>query len=328
MSIVQYNKALADPTRVRLAAMLLRHELNVGELVEILGLPQSSVSHHLRILAEAGLAEARRDGLWAFYRAVRTGPGAAFLAALAPFLGGGDRAGADADASESAGEFTADLAAAARVLEARRDAARRFFDAHAPDWPELLAEVLGGYDLTARIRELMPDCGTAADLGCGTGLMLPVLHEKAATVIGVDHSPAMLARARERLREAAGRGGADPSWTSLRVGELEHLPLRDAEADCALLCMALHHLAEPAAGLAEAGRVLAPGGCLLLVDFAKHEREAMRTRHGDLWLGFSLEELGAWCAAGGLTVADSREEPLPGGLDLRFVRIRKTPKNP
>ncbi len=301
MSIIQFNKALADATRVRLLAVLLRHELNVGELVEALSLPQSSVSHHLRILAEAGLAEARRDGQWAFYRSAKEGRAHEFLAALAPFLDGA--------------EHDADLAAAARVLDARRAAARRFFDAHAPDWPEMLRETLGGFDLAARVRELLPACSSAADLGCGTGLMLPVLHEKAPSVIGVDHSHEMLAQARERLAKAP--------WASLRVGELEHLPMRDAEADCALICMALHHLAEPGRGIGEAARVLAPGGSLLLIDFARHEREAMRTRHGDLWLGFSPDDLAAHAAAAGLDILETREEKLDSGLSLVFVTARK-----
>lgn len=304
MSIIQFNKALSDATRVRLVAVLLRHELNVGELTEALGLPQSSVSHHLRILAEAGLAEARRDGQWAFYRAARTGRAHAFLAALAPFLDGA--------------EHDADLAATARVLDARRAAARRFFDAHAPDWPELLRETLGAFDLAARVRELLPSCPSAADLGCGTGLLLPVLHEKAPMVIGVDHSHEMLAQARARLDKAP--------WASLRVGELEHLPMRDAEVGCALICMALHHLAEPGRGIAEAARVLAPGGSLLLIDFARHEREAMRTRHGDLWLGFSPADLAAHCAAAGLDPQDTCEERLDSGLALVFITARK-PQN-
>ncbi|EPR36120.1 transcriptional regulator, ArsR family [Alkalidesulfovibrio alkalitolerans DSM 16529] len=311
MSIVQFSKALADGTRARLMAVLARHELNVRELTEALRLPQSSVSHHLRILAEAGLAEARRDGLWAFYRATASGPAAEYLRCLAPFL--------------DAPDFATDLGAAARVLAARREAARRFFDAHAPDWPAMLRSVLGDTDLARAVRERLPactdgagqprPCATAADLGCGAGQLLPVLHERAENVIGVDHSRAMLARARETL--------GDAPWASLRVGELEHLPLRDAEADLALVCMALHHLPEPPLGVAEAARVLAPGGHLLIADFDKHGDETLRERHGDHWLGFSRAELAAFCEASGLFIAAEDTLALPGGLTLRFMTARK-----
>jgi ArsR family transcriptional regulator len=165
------------------------------------------------------------------------------------------------------------------------------------------------------VQALLPECSTAADLGCGDGALLPSLHQRAGRVIGVDHSPGMLRAARQRL--------GDVDWASLRIGELEHLPLRDAEADAALICMALHHLSHPAEGLTESARTIRPGGTLLVVDFDKHGKEDMRTRHGDRWLGFSEDELAELLREAGLTPLPALAEDLPSGLRLLFQPARK-----
>ena len=204
-------KALADETRLRLISILSRYELAVNELVQILGMGQSRVSRHLKILTEAGLLRSRRDGLWVYYTVPAANTNADFLRALLPFL-------------PSTPIFQADSAMAAHILEERARRARQFFNAMADNWDDLNREVLGDFDLASRILEAMPaTCDVAVDLGCGTGAILSSLARRARLVIGVDGSSAMLDLCRSRISaESVPDGGI-----SLRIGELTHLPLAD-----------------------------------------------------------------------------------------------------
>lgn len=285
-------KALADETRLRLVRVLSRHELSVGEIVSVLGLGQSRVSRHLGILVGCGLLASRREGAWTFYSATADGSAASFLTCLAPYL--------------AAAGPEADFRAVDEVLRERRLETRRFFNAIAPDWATLRREVLGDVDPAALVRQVMPEAiRRAADLGCGPGDLLPVLCERAASVIGVDSSPSMLALAERRTAGLP---------VGVRMGELEHLPMADGEVDFAVICLTLHHLPDPAAALAEARRVLAASGRLVVIDFTSHEDEAMRRRFGDRWLGFSREKLSDWLDRAGFALEDWSEHPVNRGL--------------
>jgi len=289
-------KALADETRLRLLRLLTSHELNVGEIVSVLGMGQSRISRHLRILVESGLLVARRDGLWVFYAARP----AELLSAIAPHI-------------EDCGPED-DLAKARAVLDARLSETRSFFNAIAPDWQTMRREVLGELDLDSLILAHLPDCATAVDLGCGPGELLSALSAKARGLIGVDASPAMLELAR---RKAALTGA------SLRVGELEHLPLADNEAQAAVLSLALHHLSDPLAALREARRVVSPGGALVVVDYLKHESELMRARFGDRWLGFDPKEMSGWLDQAGFILDTVETKPVKLGLTLGIYAARR-----
>lgn len=285
-------KALADETRLRLVRVLSRHELSVGEIVSVLGFGQSRVSRHLGILVGCGLLVSRREGAWTFYSAAVDGKAAPFLACLGPYL--------------AAAGPEDDLLAVDEVLRQRRLETRRFFNAIAPDWEALRREVLGDVDPAVLVRDVMPGhVARAADLGCGPGGLLPVLCERADMVIGVDSSPSMLALAERRTAGLP---------VGVRMGELEHLPMADGEVDFAVICLTLHHLSDPARALAEARRVLAPSGWLVVIDFTSHEDEGMRRRFGDRWLGFSREKLAEWLARAGFVLADWSEHPVSRGL--------------
>jgi len=304
--ILTFSKALADETRLRLVAILLAHELAVGEIVQALSLKQSRISRHLKILADSGLLNARRDGQWVFYRAADSGKGCDYLKHLTPFFEGDEI-------------FEADVSAATHVVASRAVASARFFDGIAGDWERMRAEALGDLDLAAEIKHRMGTVSAAADLGCGPGRLLGELATGAKKVIGVDNAQGMLDEARDYLNRTLKNGAA----TSLRIGQLEHLPLSDGEVQFAVMCLALHHLSEPEKGIREARRVLAAGGRFVLADFDKHENEKMRTKLGDRWLGFAPDEIDTWLTEAGFNINETVLFPLPSGLNLRLVVAEK-----
>jgi len=274
-------KALADPCRLRLTAVLLAGEFTVQELTRIMGMGQSRVSRHLRILSDAGVLSVKRQGTWSYYRA---GEGNGFFAAIRKAFK------QELKALPQRGQ---DLAAVAEVLEERRRRSQEFFDRHARQWDDLARTLLPVPEYHQNLLGLVPEGVTVLEIGVGTGGLLTELADRAGQVIGVDHSPAMLEEARRRLT-AAGIAGID-----LRLGEMTHLPLPDASVGCVVANMVLHHAADPAAVLAEIRRVLSPGGSLLLVDLARHEREAAREQLADQWLGFEESELNTWLGTAG-----------------------------
>lgn len=293
MEILKYCKALGDETRARLVNVLLRYELNVGEIVQLMDMGQSRISRHLKILADSELVECRRDGLWAFYRASDAGVGRAFLDGIGPLLDGEP-------------VFEKDLARAERVIRERTAQTRQFFDSIADEWDRLNSEVFGDLDLRGEVIGRMPQCESAADLGCGSGELLALMAAKASTVIGVDNAPKMLELAEERFQGDA--------RMSLRIGELSHLPLRDGEADCAVVSLVLHHLARPIEALTEAQRILDSGGRLLVAEFDKHNNEVMRTDYGDRQLGIDKDQMLEWLEKAGFTVSEVTEYNVNMGL--------------
>ena len=305
MTALRYLKALADETRLRLALVLYHYELSVNELVSLLNMGQSRISRHLKILTEAGLLHSRRDGLWVFYSAENDGPGREFLNNVIPFM-------LDDEASR------ADLDMAARIIEERALKTRQFFNEIADDWDEMNREILGDFSLPDVILRAVPEnCGVAADLGCGTGEVLEHLRGACRELIGVDGSPRMLELARRRFDDHM-------EGISLRIGELDYLPLRDGEADFICINLVLHHLSRPSAALGEIARVLHPGGLVLVTDFDQHPQESMRTLYGDRWLGFPLDDLSAAMARAGLSIVDYRRQPVKKELALHLILARKT----
>jgi len=303
-------KALADPCRLRLVAVLLRGEFTVQELTAIMGVGQSKVSWHLKILVDAGVLAVKRQGTWSYYS---VGGGAAFFRSILPAV---------EQALASLPERERDLAAVAGVLDERRRRSQEFFDRHARQWDDLARTLLPVPDYRERLLEMVPGGGLLAEIGIGTGGLLSALAAKCSGVIGVDHSPAMLEEARRRLAQA-GIAGMD-----LRLGEMAHLPISDGSVDCVLLNMVLHHAAAPAEVLSGIRRVLAPGGTLLLADLARHERESAREQLADQWLGFSEEELAGWLAAAGFTAISCERIEGAGGEEAVLLVQGTTPQPP
>lgn len=307
MEPVIYFKALADETRLRLLNLVLHHELNVNEVVEILQMGQSRISRHLKILTDSKLLTFRRDGLWTFYSASEDGDGHHFLSSIRYLL--------DKDPV-----FQQDLTRARRVVDERSKESTQFFDAIAEDWEKLKMDIIGGFDLNEFIINHIPGVSTIVDFGCGTGDLLPYLKHKADYVIGVDRSENMLGEARSRFREVE-------HHINLRIGDIRHLPLRDNEADLGIINMVLHHLQSPQSAMQEIYRVLKPGSQFIIVDFLRHQLEDLRKRYGDRWLGFSEDEIGKWLEKAGFDVSGIEYFKLNKGLKGFILSAEKPKKN-
>lgn len=298
-------KALSDPCRLRLVALLRAGELTVQELTRITGLGQSRISRHLKILCEAGVLNVKRQGTWSYYRVGRDHP---LFAAMLPLL---ERELAQLP------EYGEDCAALAQVLEERRRRSQEFFDRHARQWDELARTLLPVPEYGDQLLSLVPHGVRVVEVGLGTGGLLPDLAAAATSVIGVDHSPAMLEEARRRLNEL-GLTGID-----LRLGEMTHLPLPDASVECAVLNMVLHHAADPPMVVREIRRVLSPGGSVVLADLARHEREIAREQLADQWLGFEEAELAGWLQAAGFGRVCCERIEGPGQETVMVLQARK-----
>lgn len=288
--------ALADPTRCRMLWLLDRHELTVSELCTILQLPQSTVSRHLRLLADADWVTSRRDGTSRYYAIALdgvTGPRAQIWQLTR--------------AQMSGRSLEQDSRRLARVLAERREASQQFFASSAGQWDRLREELFGRDVVPTALLGLLPSEWTIGDLGCGTGALLPLLAAHVTRVVGVDASAEMLGAARNRV--------AGLSNVEVRTGSLEALPLEDATLDAAVLALVLHHLPSPAEALTEAGRVLKPGGRLLIVDMTSHDREEYRQRMGHVWLGFSDEQMSRFLAQSGFS--EIRIQPLSPAAEAK-----------
>jgi ArsR family transcriptional regulator len=273
--------ALADPVRGRLLVALEGHELAVGELAAVLQLPQSTVSRHLKTLVEGGWVASRADGPSRRYRfapSARDGEARALWRAVR-------------DALAALPQAEHDAARLRAVLAERRAATRAFFSGAAQAWDRLRVELFGARADLIALLALLDDRMTVGDLGCGTGAVADALAPFVARVVAVDHSREMLDVARQRLD---GRGNVE-----LREGDLEALPAADGELDAALLVLTLHHMPDPEAVFAEAARALRPGGRLVVIDMAPHDREGYRAEMGHMWLGFGEAQLAGWFHAAG-----------------------------
>jgi len=283
--------AAGEETRLRLLALLAQSELTVSEIVAILGQSQPRVSRHLKLLVEAGLVERRREGAWAFFRLSPGGPAGALARGIVGWL--------EADDALLAG----DRARLSRVRHARAENAARYFAAHAEEWDRIRALHVPEERVEEAMRELVGDkpVRNLLDLGAGAGRMLELFAPQAERAVGVDLSSAMLAVARGRLEET----GFDN--VQLRQSDIYALPIERNSIDLAIMHQVLHFLDDPGRALREAARVLAPGGRLLVVDFAPHHEEMLRDAHAHRRLGFSDAEITGLLKQAGLDVVQHRE---------------------
>jgi ArsR family transcriptional regulator len=292
--VLDIFRALADATRLRILALLRTMELSVGELAQVLGQSQPRVSRHVKILCDAGLAERRKEGSWVFVA-----------------LGKPDRVDPVLASLDAWNEGTPDhwaVADSARLAAVRADraaSAADWFESHAGEWDAIRSLHIAESEVEAAIERVIGDgqIRRLIDIGTGTGRMLELFAPRAVTALGIDRSSEMLRLARAKLADAAN--------TELRQADLYALPMRDGDADMAILHHVLHFAQQPGAAIAEAARVLSAGGRLLIADFDAHDREELRAREGHVRLGFSDEQMLGWFDAAGLTPVQI--ETLEGG---------------
>ena len=263
---------LADGIRSRMVALLERHELTVTELCAVLQLPQSTVSRHLKMLADAGWVTSRREGTSRFYSAVHSPQAAAgkLWSLLREQVSGTSAVDQDARRVKS-------------VITRRQTASQQFFESGAGRWDKIREELFGRTSHLHALAGLLDEQWVVADLGCGTGQVAAVFAPFVARVIAIDRSAEMLQAARRRLRE----------WPNVEVrrGELEAPPIDDGTIDAATLMLVLHHTSDPSAVLAAAARALRDGGRLLVTDMLSHDREEYRKQMGHVWLGFPEDHI-------------------------------------
>lgn len=286
-------KAAAEPTRLRLLALCAHGELSVSELTQILGQSQPRVSRHLKLLCDAGMLDRFREGIWAFYRLAEQG-------------GGGELARSLVDAIPADDPTVAlDLERLEQIKRARQESAAQYFRDNAARWHEIRSLHISDTDVEQAILALLPPGGVQdlLDVGTGTGRMLEVAGPHAVRALGIDASREMLAVARVNLEQAGLR------HCQVRLGDMYQLPLPSGSQDVVLIHQVLHFAEEPADAIAEAARVLRPGGLLVVADFARHDLEYLRSDHAHRRLGFDDAEIAGWFLQAGLQAAEPRQMP-------------------
>ncbi|WP_219895296.1 ArsR/SmtB family transcription factor [Aquisediminimonas profunda] len=301
-------RALADPTRLRIIALLRRMELSIGEIAQVLGQSQPRVSRHVKILCDAGLAIRRKEGSWAFLA-----PGAPEL--VDPLFRALDIWQTDERENHW---IVADKARLSAVHADRAAAAERYFAAHAAQWDAIRSLHVAESEVEAAMAAALAEApiGRLVDVGTGTGRMIELFGSAAQKAVGIDRSPEMLRLARAKL------SAKDlPAW-ELRQGDLAALPVPDGNADTVILHQVLHFIPDPESAIGELARIISPKGRLLIVDFAPHDREELRDRDAHARLGFSDEQIAGWFEAAGLE-CDLIENLKGGRLTVKLWRGRK-----
>lgn len=295
-SALDIFRALGDPTRLRIVHLLRAMELAVGEIAQVVGQSQPRVSRHVRILGEAGLVERRKEGNWVFLRLARE-------EGVAPFLTLFDRL--RPSASEALWQ-AADLARLSEVRAERARAAEAYFAEHAEEWDAIRSLHVPEAQVEAAMTALLAQApiGHLLDIGTGTGRMIELFGRDARQVTALDRSPDMLRLARAKLPQDAGDKYA------LLLGDFLDLPLAPGSIDTVLLHQVLHYAQAPERVIAEAARVIARDGRVLIADFAPHQREELRARDQHARLGFADAQIERWFTDAGLVL--ERVETLPG----------------
>ena len=295
--ILNIMRALADPTRLRIALLIRRLELSVGEVVQILGQSQPRVSRHIRILDEAGIAQRRKEGSWVFLR-----PGPILVSGQLDALFGQDGTGEGRTAQR-------DLAKLEQVRSARADMAASYFAVHASEWDQLRSLHVAESEVELAMRAILQAAplGAVLDIGTGTGRMIELFAGAATRFTAIDNNTEMLRVARAKLSGA----GEAASRVEIMLGDFNALPIADAQYDTILFHQVLHYAQSPERVIAEAARVLTPSGRMLIVDFAAHDREELRSVHAHARLGFSDEIIAAAFASCDIRIA--HQATLDGG---------------
>ncbi|MGC9221554.1 MAG: ArsR/SmtB family transcription factor [Solirubrobacteraceae bacterium] len=305
--LVSTLRAVAEPTRLRLIALLAQEELTVTEISRVIGQSQPRTSRHLRLLVDAGILEREPEGAYVYYRLAEDSAEADLAQAIATL------------APPTDPNITADLDALARVRRARTQAASALRSAHAEELEALRGLYAGEEAVEAALLEMLTSTGPIGrllDIGTGTGKILELLAPHTSQSVGLDCDHDMLSLARATLSEA------QLSGATVRHGDLHRPPFEPASFDVAVMHHVLRLLDAPGSALADAARLLRPGGRLLVADFDAHDLEELRSLHGHRRLGVSTGELAGWAADAGLRVEQERALPPGGNGDGKRLTVK------
>jgi len=304
-TLVDILKAAAEPTRMRLLVLLSSGDLTVTDLTEILGQSQPRISRHLKLLSEAGLIERYQEGAWAWFRLRRQGAASGLVHKIIH-----EASGADAVMSR-------DHARLGQVRAARAEKAQAYFSSNAAEWDELRKLHVSEAEVERALKKLVGDGPINAflDLGTGTGRLLQLFEGTYRHATGVDASREMLSVARANLE----RSGITKA--TIRLGDIFNLPLESGQYDLVSIHQVLHYLENPELAIAEAARMLRPGGRLVVVDFAPHGLDNLRGEHHHARLGFSHAQMTAWLAIAGLDVVETVDLKPQGDQEALTVTL-------
>ena len=298
-------RAAGEHTRLRLLALLSRNELTVSELTWILGQSQPRVSRHLKLLSEAHLVDRIQEGAWAFYRLADGGPATKILAALVALLPGDDP------------DLNRDYQRLEAVKRDRAEAASAYFGEIAESWDRIRDLYVAESDVEQAMLAAAGDraIDTLLDLGTGTGRILQVFAERIGRGLGIDASREMLSVARANLAKH------HSGHCQVRHGDIYNLSVPAGSMDVVTIHHVLHFLDDPATAIAQAAEALRPRGRLLIVDFAPHSLEMLRSDYAHRRLGFDDAEVTAWCLAAGLEDLRVKHLTVTGASDAEKLTV-------
>jgi len=296
-STLKFLRALSDPTRLRIVALLEKDELSVNELQEITRMGQSRISTHLGLLQDSGLVQSRREGKRTFYKLTAAANGTAGEFIQLAIRG-----------SKELPEHTGDQVNLKRILNRRREQAQVFFNQVAGRFDRVYGPGRSWQAFGHLLLRILPPL-TVADLGAGEGLLSELLARRCKKVIAVDNSERIVAFGAAKAR----KNNLDN--LEFRLGDLQNPPIEPASVDLVVLSQALHHAEEPAKAIASAHQILRPGGQIMVLDLLKHNFEKAPELYGDRWLGFAESDLHHWLEKAGFKKVEvsvvAREEQPP-----------------
>ena len=306
-------KAASEPTRLRLLALLLECELTVSDLTSILVQSQPRISRHLKLLCDAGLIDRFPEGAWVYYRLNDRGPGVSLVRNLLKDIDPGDP------------QLVRDLERLEQIRKSHKEAANSYFDAAAREWDDIRARHVSEEAVEEAMKATFEQetFQNHLDIGTGTGRIIELFSDKTERSLGIDANPRMLSIARNKLAHDGGR-------FQVRQADVYNLSVQSnvigKNYDLITIHQVLHYLDDPALALSEIGRVTAPGGRWLIVDFAPHTLEILRRDYAHRRLGFSDEQMQGWIESSGLTLSgvESLEPEEVSGEELTVTIWKAT----
>ena len=287
--LLQGLRAVGEPTRLRILALCGHSELTVSDLTQILGQSQPRVSRHLKLMVDAGLLDRFREGQWAYYRIAQQGRRGELAQRVVDLVPADDP------------QHALDLERLERVKRQHAEQADAYFRNNASRWDQIRSKYVDDAKVEKALRRLLPagEASELLDIGTGTGRVLEVLSDRVSRAVGIDRSREMLAVARANLERA------DLRRCQVRQADMYKIPSPPESFDAATIHLVLHYAEQPAAVIGEAARVLRPNGKLIVVDYAPHDLEELRSEHQHRRLGFADGEVHEWFRAAGLVPGET-----------------------